>query len=378
MSPGTGHGNGFTISTDLSEHVAVLAVSGTLDILAVPEFSASFERVVAAGYPSIIIDLSDLDTMTSDGLALIAGAAEQLGSLDRLLSVRSPSARVRRLLDAYGLKDLATVDEPGTVFGRPSHGATLSIVAPLEAAGPGYSSDLQTGSTVASDNDVVDGALQMVVGLTRVSMIAADGVSVSLRRRGRLATVAASDQIILDMDTHQYATGEGPCIAASVEGRRFHARSLTEEIRWPAFTPKARSLGIRAILSAPLSAEDKPFGALNIYSRRPDAFAERDEEMASAFAAEASAILSRTTFNVVGQRRDERIQVALETRQAIAQAQGVIMERQGISEDDAYTVLRIASQSSGRSLHDHADEIISSSLRRGRGPWSGPVGDPDG
>jgi anti-anti-sigma factor len=376
MSPGT-HGNGFTISTHFAEYVAVLALSGTLDILAVPEFSATFDRAVAGGYPSIIVDLTDLDTMTSDGLALLAGAAEQLRALDRKISVRSPSVRVRRLLDAYGLKDLASVDEPGTTSSLRSHGQRLSVVPPLQSVGPGHLSNLQMGSTVASDNDVVDGALRMVVALTRVSMGAADGVSVSLRRRGRLATVAASDQIILDMDTHQYSTGEGPCIAASVEGRRFHARSLAEEVRWPHFTPKARALGINAILSAPLRTKDRPFGALNIYSRRPDVFAEQDEEMASALAAETSAILSGALFNVVGQQRDGRIQGALETRQAIALAQGVIMERRGISEDDAYTVLRIASQKSGRSLHIHASEVISASLRHGRAHRTGPVDDPD-
>ena len=52
---------------------------------------------------------------------------------------------------------------------------------------------------------------------------------------------------------------------------------------------------------APLRAMDKPVGALNIYSRRPDVFAEWDEEMASVFAAETSAILSGAMFNVAGQ-----------------------------------------------------------------------------
>ena len=112
----------------------------------------------------------------------------------------------------------------------------------------------------------------MVVALTRVTMAAADGVSVSLRRNGRLSTVAASDQVILDMDTYQYATGEGPCIDASVEGRRFQTQSLADETRWPAFTPKAHSLGISAILSTPLTASQEPVGALNIYSHRPSVF----------------------------------------------------------------------------------------------------------
>lgn len=93
-------------------------------------------------------------------------------------------------------------------------------------------------------------------------MDGADGVSVSLRRHGHLATVASSDQTILEMDADQYATGEGPCVDASVEGRWFHVESLDNETRWPAFIPRAQKLGINAILSIPLLAGDRPIGAL--------------------------------------------------------------------------------------------------------------------
>jgi len=91
-----------------------------------------------------------------------------------------------------------------------------------------------------ADPDVVDGVLRLVVALARASVGGADGVSVSLRRHGRLATVAASDQTISDMDASQYATGEGPCVDASVNGRWFHAESLDSETRWPAFTPRLK------------------------------------------------------------------------------------------------------------------------------------------
>ncbi len=211
----------------------------------------------------------------------------------------------------------------------------------------------------------------MVVALTRVTMDAADGVSVSLRRNGRLSTVAASDQVILDMDTYQYATGEGPCIDASVEGRRFQTQSLADETRWPAFTPKAHSLGISAILSTPLTASQQPVGALNIYSHRPSVFAAQDEVLASLFAAETSTILTEARADISGEEQGVRIQAALRVRRAIAQAQGVIMERQGVSQDDAYTVLRLDSQRTGRSLRDHAEEIVASSRRAERDPGTG-------
>ena len=79
----------------------------------------------------------------------------------------------------------------------------------------------------------------MVELSARTSVNGADGVSVSLLRHGELMTVAASDETIMEMDTEQYATGEGPCVDASLRGRWFHAESLDIETRWPSFTPRA-------------------------------------------------------------------------------------------------------------------------------------------
>jgi hypothetical protein len=233
-------------------------------------------------------------------------------------------------------------------------------------------------TAIPSSTDVVDGALRLVVALARATVGGADGVSVSLRRNGRLATVAASDQTILDMDAHQYATGEGPCVDASVEGRWFHAEALEAESRWPAFTPKAQVLGINSILSSPLHAWKQPVGALNIYSRTPSAFASEDQRLASVFASEASIILTDAEVDVTDEEQSARFQRALVVRNVIAQAQGVIMEREGVTEGDAYTVLRIYSQRSGQTLLSRAQEITASTLRPQREFGPGHSGDPHG
>ena len=202
-----------------------------------------------------------------------------------------------------------------------------------------------------------------MVALTRATVGGADGVSVSLRRHGHLATVAASDQTISDMDASQYATGEGPCVDASVNGRWFHAESLGTETRWPAFTPRAQALGINAILSSPLLVSDRPVGAINIYSRTAMAFAPKDQELASVFAAEASLILAGAGVDVTDEQLSSRRNEALTTRRLIAQAEGVIMEREGVEADDAYSMLCDYSRTSNRPFREWAEDVVASTQR---------------
>jgi GAF domain-containing protein len=229
---------------------------------------------------------------------------------------------------------------------------------------PDEAGELKFLSGVRGGEGVVDTALRLVMSLAQASLGGADGVSVALRRHESLVTVAATDRTISDLDAHQHATGEGPCLSASVEGRRFHARSLVSETRWPVFTPKARSLGINAVLSAPLLIDDRPVGALNIYSLTPAAFSLGDEELASLFAAEASVILSNAGADTTEQQLSSSMQISLRVREVIALAQGILMERLAVGEYEAFDALRRSSQESGRPLHHGAEEIVASTRAR--------------
>jgi hypothetical protein len=237
-------------------------------------------------------------------------------------------------------------------------------VKSVGAAPVGVSTFLRRMAAVPSDDEVVNGALRLVVALAQATVGGADGVSISLRRHDTLSTVAASDQVILAMDAGQYETGEGPCVDASVTGRRFHAAVLDTETRWPAFIPKALALGINSILSSPLEASTTPVGALNIYSRTSSAFAVKDQDLASVFAREASVILSDAQVDMADQQLDDRMNLALRNRELISQAQGVIMHRDGIEEDLAYTTLRRDSLQNGQPLHDRAQEVVDSARHR--------------
>jgi GAF domain-containing protein len=239
---------------------------------------------------------------------------------------------------------------------------------------PPDSGHLLSEATAVHSNDVyVASALRLVVALAQVTVGGADGASVSLQRHGRLGTVAASDQTVSDMDANQYATGEGPCVDASVAGRRFHAESLEEETRWPAFTPKARALGIGSILSSPLLDQGGPVGALNIYSKTASAFGPKDQELAARFAVEASNLLSDVRVQATNDdQRSRRLHGALRTREIIAEAHGVIMERENVLETDAFAMLRRFSQTSNRPLLERAEDVVASTRRPQPKPSIGP------
>jgi GAF domain-containing protein len=268
---------------------------------------------------------------------------------------------------------------PGILDGsadQPRLDSTVASTRRFTAAShPGWAPRRLTNAAITNPHDVIDGALRLVVGLARTAVAGADGASVSLRRGGQLSTVAASDQTVLDMDADQYGTGEGPCVDASVVGRSFYAESLATETRWSSFTPRAQALGIQAILSSPLIVSERPIGALNMYSRTTNGFSDEDQRLASIFASQASAILAETDTDVTAERLAWRLSEALRSRQTIALAQGIIMERMGVGDERAYTELRRFSLRHQWSLRQQAEDIVASS--QGTGSAERPASDDD-
>jgi anti-anti-sigma factor len=339
----------FFISASFEGDVAVLALAGEVDIVTSPEFSAFFDTLLARGHYSVVLDLAGLYFMDASGLAVIADGAARLERVGGTLVIRTPTPMIEEVLRITGFTRLVRVE-----------------VGPEVGPKEWVRSGLRQFSALRSEDEVLDGALRMAVSLASALVGGADGASVSLRRHGRLSTVAASDRTIASMDASQYETGEGPCIDASVEGRWFHAEILGSETRWPAFTPQARALGINAILSSPLLVEDRPVGALNIYSLSASAFSPEDRELAATFAAEASAILADAATSEGDEARGQltiRFQGALRAREVIAQAQGVLMEREGLAEEEAYSALRRFSQGNGTPLQERALDIVTSTRR---------------
>ena len=249
------------------------------------------------------------------------------------------------------------VDDDGAGVGPEERARPAGIAADIA---PDLSRTLLEVAIIPANVDVIDAALRLVVALARVTVTGADGVSVCLSRHGALTTVAASDETVSGMDRDQYATGEGPCVAAATEGHWFHVQSLDDERRWPAFIPRARDRGINSILSTPLLTRARPIGALNIYSLRARAFAKPELELSSMLASRASDLLISAAIDVSMEDLSRHLQEALKGRDVIAQARGVLMARHGVTADAAYTMLRRSSRQTSRPLRRVAEDLLGS------------------
>jgi ANTAR domain-containing protein/GAF domain-containing protein len=176
-------------------------------------------------------------------------------------------------------------------------------------------------------------------------------VSVTLRSDdGHLHTPVETDPLAVELDELQYRYGEGPCFdAARNPGLTYvHSADLGVETKWPRFGPDAATRGYRSVLSTALLPDVVPprlSGALNLYSTSDGKLGDgttRDQVLL--LATHASLALAGTEAVRLAELRHAHLRRALDTRDVIGQAKGILMQRRGISADEAFDLLRRASQ----------------------------------
>jgi anti-anti-sigma regulatory factor len=359
----------FGAVTNFEGDDVTIALRGTTENGEDFELGAILDAAIDRQPASMVLDVEELAFLGAAELLAISKAEKRLAVAGVTLTLRSPSGLVNRLLEIMESAEVSRLERALPGHGRlgPEQLGERNALSKRFASNL-PAEDLRRVTALPADPDVIDGALRLIVELARISIGGADGVSVSLLRHGVLSTVAASDQTILAMDADQYATGEGPCVEASIKGHWFHAESLDTETRWPAFTPQARGLGIKAILSSPLRAFEKPVGALNIYSRTAESFEVKDQESAAVFAQQASVILSDARAGVSDTHMAIRFQEALRSREIITLAKGVIMEREGIDEEGAFSALLRLALYQGLPLRERAEAMVLSAKQPELGP----------
>jgi GAF domain-containing protein len=193
--------------------------------------------------------------------------------------------------------------------------------------------------------------LQRIVDLAVATIDSCEHAGISSIEGRRVQSPASSDEVPATIDRLQSETGEGPCLDAIRDHGMFETGHLSRERRWPNFVARAsEESGIESILAVRLFVDGDTMGALNLYATSEDAFDEHDRAVATIFATHAAVALSTA-------RRVENLQAAIDTRQAIGVATGLLMAREGISESEAFDVLRRASQRLNIKLRVVADRI---------------------
>ena len=220
--------------------------------------------------------------------------------------------------------------------------------------------DLETAlSEVAVElfsSPTVQGTLQRIVDLAASSVDGCHAAGVLVVDNAVASTAAASDPDAVELDRLQIEAGEGPCLDAALGGSTFYATDLLDDGRWPSFGPLAAAAGVRSILAYALTGER--LSALNLYGELPAAFGATDRAQGQLFATLAALALESAEQRAAGEEHAGQLSQALKTREIIGQAQGILMERERITADQAFDVLRRASQRLNIKLRDVARNLV--------------------
>jgi GAF domain-containing protein len=212
--------------------------------------------------------------------------------------------------------------------------------------------------TVVTASTDLGEALTTVAEMGRTGIDGCVAASLTLIEGGRPTTVASTDGVAPTLDQVQYDAGTGPCLEAVRTKTTVRIASLATEDRWADFGDAATALGIHSSLSVPLPLPEGTDGGLNLYGEETGAFDEDDERLGALFASYAAAVIANVAAYRSAQELAEHLQKAMESRSAIEQAKGILMARQHCTADDAFDILRRASQRENRKLRDIAEEMV--------------------
>ncbi len=210
------------------------------------------------------------------------------------------------------------------------------------------------------DADTVDDVL-LRIAQAAVSSVAGCGMaSVTLAEPQGPRTAATTHVEAATVDHAQYEAGEGPSLDA-ITTPLVYVSAFPDE-RYPRLGARPVAAGVHSAVSYHLSARspasaDPVEGSLNAYGMDECAFDDAAREIGLVLAAHASiaarAVGRRASLEKAGQELRE----ALMSRDVIGQAKGMLMERLQVTPDDAFDMLRRASQQLNVKLRQVAETL---------------------
>ncbi len=125
-----------------------------------------------------------------------------------------------------------------------------------------------------------------------VDALPVTGAGVMLKGEGyELHFVAASNPVVLEIESLQNELGEGPCLAAFESGEPVAIPDLSLDQGFSRFSPRAWQRGLGAVFTFPLKLEGDKLGALDLYRDEPGALDAAEMAAAQTMADVASAYL---------------------------------------------------------------------------------------
>jgi hypothetical protein len=203
--------------------------------------------------------------------------------------------------------------------------------------------------------------LEELVQATLEQVPAASTVSVTALRAGRFSTAATTDDVALRADALQYEIGSGPCVDAVLDDNVYVTENVARDQRWAQWGLRVSSeLGLHSVLAYRLTLLDDSgaIAALNVYSDRVAAFDDSAVGTGLVLATHGSLLVTAQ----LARDKAANLLKAMESNREIGVAMGILMQRHRLDREQAFAVLRVASQDSNRKLAEVASEVADTGI----------------
>ncbi|MFU8875863.1 GAF and ANTAR domain-containing protein [Micromonospora sp. SL4-19] len=214
--------------------------------------------------------------------------------------------------------------------------------------------ELTAGLIAATD---FDEALTRLVRIARDAVPGVDCCGFTALRAGEPAGVAASDADRAELDDLRLGP-DTPAMAAIRRREMITAPDLDQEAPWPAWADRARGLGVRGVISAPVDVDEQVIGAINLYAESAHALTTRHQLTAMLLAEHAGLLLAAVRDRERQVAQAGQLDSALLEEGVVGQAVGVIMTQRGCPAPEALDVLRAAASSLDIPLREVAERLV--------------------
>jgi GAF domain-containing protein len=209
----------------------------------------------------------------------------------------------------------------------------------------------------------VEDAIREVVHTTH-SMFDVDGAGLMLADGDQhLRSVAASDTRFTYLEDLQIRHQEGPCIEAYDTKQLVGVEDLATDQRWPLFSSAAVDQQVRAVLASPLPYNQDAVGVVAVMSQDSNPWSPEGELALLAFTDLAALLIASMMQSEESNVLSGQLQGALDTRQVIEQAKGVLIGTRHMSARAAYEQLRAQARAERRKLAAVCSELVEQASR---------------
>lgn len=192
-----------------------------------------------------------------------------------------------------------------------------------------------------------------------VELFDVDGSGLLLIDEGRVQrSTVATDDVGKELEVHQEALGEGPCVDALMHDHVVGTPDVGVDDRWPRLARVLAEKKVGAVLGAPVHVGGQAVGSINIYRTSPYDWDDSDRAALRSFSHFAAKVLTAALLADSQDKVVQQLQEALSSRVHIERAVGVLMGRHDLAAVDAFERLRQRARTERRKVHEIAEEIL--------------------